>query len=498
MSGDDDSGGPVAVNFSGETLKAVVAKFTMALSGFVGTIVFARALGPYGFGGFYLLLSVVQMTDRPFRGLMRAIKKRFAEDDTDDDQIVGALVLAAITWSVLVLVVGWLFQDWLTSYTGIEDALFPFSVLAVGLLGNTPFTLLQARGHLGASEWADALRSYLTFPLQLAFVLLGFGAAGMAYGLSVATVLVVPVAVYYLHVKPSLPSRETLASLWGFARYSIPTAFVGRAYNRFDVLVLGFILTPAAVANYQVAAKLTLPATFVASSASTLLMPRVSQTDSRGESVAADISNTLAFGSVLSIPIFFGTVAIPEALIVTVFGSEYAGAGTMLIAIALYRFIDTQSEPLLQSLDGIDRPRTSFRLSTVALIVNIPLGLYLVTQVGAYGVVVATIVAESIRYVGAAYVLSTEVDGLLLYSISQAKQLGAGIGMFVVVEFLSHAVGITSWLDLGVVVGVGGAVYGLTLLAISHELRTTIASVFEGTRYDVIIRRLLDLFDFND
>jgi O-antigen/teichoic acid export membrane protein len=493
----EESSSASTVSFGGETLKATIAKFTMALSGFAGTIVFARVLGPTSFGGFYLLLSVVQMTDRPFKGLERAVKKRFAQDDTENGEILGILIGFATIWTSIVLLGGWLFRSWLSEYTGLDTAIVPFAVLVVGLLGTTPLTLIQAKGKVGASEWADAVRSYLTLPLQLAFVLLGFGAAGMAYGLAGATVLVAPVGLYYVTTRPVIPSKQTVLYMWSFAKYSIPSGFVGKAYDRFDLLLLGYLLAPAAAANYEVAAMLTLPATFVASAASGLLMPRISQLASRGEGVAEDISRTLAFSSVLSIPIFFGALAIPNALVVTIYGGEYTGAGVLLITLAVYRVVGTQTEPMLQSLDGLDMPQMTFKLSTIALAVNIPLGILLVTEIGAAGVVVATIVAEFIRYVGAGYVLLNNVDGASLISTPGTDQVVAGLIMFSVVSAASSVIDIASWVELLLVVSVGAITYSLILVTISDELRETALGTFEGTEYEQYVKPVLDLFDFS-
>jgi O-antigen/teichoic acid export membrane protein len=497
MTDKTDSGESSAssVSLGGETLKAILAKFTMALSGFVGTVLFARILGPASFGGFYLLLSIVQMTDRPFRGFERAVKQRIPQDQTDNNEILGFLIGFAALWTVIVLVGGVIFRSWLESYTGLEQAVVPFAVLVVGLLGTTPLTLIQAMGKLGASEWADAVRSYLTLPLQLAFVFLGFGAAGMAYGLAGATLIVAPVGLYYITARPVLPSRHTVLSLWSFAKYSIPTAFVGRAYERFDLLLLGYLLTPAAAADYEVAAKLTLPATFVASATAALLMPRVSQLKSRGENVVEDISNALAFGSILSIPIFFGALAIPESIIVTVYGGEYSGAALLLIAISVYRILGTQTEVLLQSLDGIDMPQATFKLSTVALVVNVILGVYLVNRIGAVGVVAATVAAEVIRYIGAGYILSKKIEGLSLVSAPMIHQLFTGTVMYGVVEGATMVLDISSWVELVGVVSLGAAVYGILLFAISDALRATTLGIFEGTEYEQALTRLVNLFE---
>jgi hypothetical protein len=48
-----------------EVSKGFLGKVVQAGFGFVGAIIFARVLGPTGFGGFFLLLSLVEISKRP-------------------------------------------------------------------------------------------------------------------------------------------------------------------------------------------------------------------------------------------------------------------------------------------------------------------------------------------------------------------------------------------------------------------------------------------------
>lgn len=475
------------VSFGGETVKATVANFTMALSGFVGTILFARWLGPAEFGGFYVVVSVLRLVDRPIGGWAAAIKKRFSETNSDKQEIFGALLAMTVGWNIIAISGVWTFAPLFRSYTGLERApeMFSFLMLALSML--PLLALVEATGRIGLTKWVDTFRSYLTLGLQILFVYLGFEAAGMAFGLAAATFLTIPLVLRYLHVSPSIPNLETLRSVWLFAKYSIPRSYVGQAYVRFDVLLLAYLIAPSAAANYEIAARLTLPATFVASAMSSLLMPRISELYTGGSDVSTDISNALAFSSIVSIPIFFGALAIPRELIITIYGGEYEAAWLLLAGLSAYRLLATQTEPLYQALDGLDMPRVNFRVSTIALIVNIPLGVVLVLEYGAIGVVLATIIAEGIRYSGAAYTIRREIDNVTLLSPALGKQLCMGVVMFGAVFGLNQVVAIRSWAHLLAIVGIGAAIYSLGLIIVSIELRWTILGIVEGTSLESYI-----------
>lgn len=468
------------VPFGAEVTKGFIAKFLLAAIGFAGTIFFARILGPVSFGGFYLLLSVIHIVKLPVDGFSEASKKRFSESQTDRQAIAGATWLVVVAVGILGSIAAFHSGSYLAAFTGLEDALILFVVLFVALSLFTPFQgLLSGTGRISRTIWIDFLRSLLTTPLQLVFVLYGYGAAGMAYGLSVATLFTIPVTHYFLRTVPRIPNRDTLDQLWSYARHSSISALLSRAYSRFDILLLGLLLTPAAAAQYEVALKLTLPAILVSEVAGEGLMARVSNLDSKGRAVALDISNTLSFASILSIPIFFGALILSRSLVVTVYGPEYAKAANLLIGLALFRLFETQVSPLGQAIKGLDRPDINVRVSAVALVVNIVLGILFTIRIGSIGVVIATVIAEGFRYVSLATILRRQLPELDLLPRTLLEQLFAAVLMAVFVYGVVQFIQIRSWINLGALLLTGTVVYAVTLFACSPTHRMTVVSIIE-------------------
>ncbi|SIR17656.1 Membrane protein involved in the export of O-antigen and teichoic acid [Haladaptatus litoreus] len=480
------------VNLGSETAKATIAKFAMAATGFFASILFARELGPTMFGGYYLLFGATKLADRPLTGWATASKKRFSEDATKRREIIGAQFLFNAVWILFASGVALLLADNLRSYSGLTMAPLLFVILLVSESNYESFDrVLKARGQIGIATWIDALRSYLTLPLQIVFVFVfaGYGADGMVYGLVGATAVTFPIIIFYLRVRPTIPSLGTLRSLFRYARYSIPTDFFATLYNRFDMILLGVLLVPATAANYEVAAQLTMPATFVATLAGSGLMPRVSRLASEGRTVGQEITNTISFASILAIPILFGALSIPKALVVTVYGPKYTLGASLIAGIAAYRFVSTQTTPLSQTMNGLDRPDVNMRISSIALAANILLGVVLTHQFGAIGVVVATIVAESFIYVSTAYVVKREVPSVKLFPRPLRTQIGVGALMFFVVSAVGRVVVVRSWFDLGILLAVGVTTYVGVLLVVSPAMRTTVGSVLDGSRLETYIPR---------
>jgi O-antigen/teichoic acid export membrane protein len=465
------------IPFGLEVTKGVVAKFLMAILGFIGTILFARILGPVSFGGFYLVMAVVSIAKLPVDGFASAGMKRFSESNAIRSEVLSTTTVVIVLITFIGAIGAIVFQSRLEAYTEIPSSHLLFIILFATSALFTPLQkMLSGTGQISRTIWIDFIRSVLTTPLQLIFVLLNLGAAGMAYGLSLATSLTVPLTYYALNTRLSVPEWQTITDLWSFARFSTPATTLNRVYGRLDVLVLGALLSPAAVGNYEVALKLTIPAVLISEVAGEGLMARVSNLASKGESVSMDISNTLSFSSILAVPLFFGASVLSEPLVVTLYGPQYSAAVPLLIGLALYRIFQTQSNPLIQTIKGLDRPDITVWIAAGTLTLNVPLGIGLTLQIGAAGVVIATVIAEGVKYLAAAAWIRHTNPKVNIVSRTLAEQFFSGAVMAGVVGVLNLWVPVRSWIHLVALVGIGAIIYACCLLILSSRLRYTIVS----------------------
>jgi len=466
-------------DFGFEISKGVLAKFTMAAIGFAGSIVFARVLGPGGYGAFYVIHTLVNVLDNPVTGWGTACKKRISETGFSTSEALGSGLIGATVTPLVIIPAVYLFQRYTEIYD-LSGLMIPFSVLFIAMcLFEVTNRVLSARSNFSAAEWADTLRSLFTTPLQLVFILVGMGVAGMVYGLTVATVLTVPYVLYKIGIKPARPSRNSLASIASYAKFSIPNGFIGTTKSRIDILLLGSLLSSAAVGDYQVSRQLTMAGAFIGGVASAGLMARVSDHWSRDNSAAIteDVSNSLGYASFLAIPIFFGATAMPETLLVTIFGSQYSGIGPVLVGLALFRVVNMQSKQIKSTIAGLDRPDVNMRIGVIVLVLNVGLGYLLLLEYGILGVVAATIISEVVQYAALTYTIKQHFPDIPLFSRPLRYQLLAGAVMFVVIDRLHAIIGISWWGELVVLIVLGGLVYFAVLTAISESFRATVRGI---------------------
>jgi O-antigen/teichoic acid export membrane protein len=218
------------------------------------------------------------------------------------------------------------------------------------------------------------------------------------------------------------------------------------------------------------------PATFVSGVIGSGVFVDTSETISRDEDPRERIELGIGFASILAIPILFGAIAMPVDIVTTIYGAQYREAGTVLVILALYKLLETQTDQLFGAISGLDRPDIRFYISLGVLVMNVGLGIPLAYRMGLMGVVIATLVTAVAQWIAALY-LSQKLISFKSAPKPILEQFAAGVVMFLVV-FPAHRVyGVGWWGDLIGLVTLGATVYGLVLLAISPMLRGSLRSL---------------------
>lgn len=461
-----------------QTLAGSAAMATQQILGFGSAVVLGYLVGPGGFGGFYLMMAIVEIADAPIQGWSGAAKKFYAESDTDRSGILGSEILAALSLSVVGIPIVFLFRDQINTATGIENGWLLLTALFVVAVFYRPLHgLLTATGEVAQKEALATVHSVLKFVGQVGLLVLGFGVTGMVVGYVAASLLVLPISLLLLRRIPVWPTRETLLELFGFAKYSVVTALVHRTFNRFDLILLGALTTPAIVGYYEAGFKLTTPAFLVSSVAASGIMARVSNLDGHGENPTEDILNVLSYASIVAIPIFFGVLALGGPLLVYAFGEGFAEAGIFLLGLAFWRILASQNNVLTSVVTGANYPRKTAIISGGALLINIPLGIVLLYVIGPLGVVIATIVAEATRYVGLIFIVHNRFPDVTPIPKPLCLQFVSGILMYLTVAALRDLLGTNSIVKIGLLVGTGAAVYGIVILCVSAHFRRTVRGI---------------------
>lgn len=460
--------------FDVQVFKGFIGNILTAIIGFCGSILFARIVGPSGYGAFYTIAAVVNLVDNPVQGFATAGKKRLSEANPKESEIVGASFLVAVLALIMVFPLILFFG---IPFIDIKNEGKYFIILFTGtVLFKILQPLVAGSGKFSAPPLLDSGRSFFTIASQIVLVLLGWGVGGMIVGLALGSAMMVPFSLRLLSIEPVWPSRETVWSMWEYARWSMPKSVVGSAISRIDLLLLSSILTTSATGQYRIALNILVPATFVSGVIGTGVLIETSESVSLDESPRERIEIGVGFASIFSIPIFFGALAMPVDIVTTIYGDQYQTAGTLLTGLAAYKFFETQNDQLVSILGGFDRPDLRFYISVGVLFINAALGIMLLHQIGIFGIVIATLIAGAFRWIAALYFTQRLIKFNPLPNPLR-KQFIAGILMFIIIWLLHLFVAVKWWGDLIVLVGAGAAVYSTTLLTISPRLRVASRSL---------------------
>lgn len=450
----------------------------MMAFGFLGVVLFARVLGPAGLGSYYLVLAAGRTTAQLNNGIATAVKKRVAESETDSRAFLGVGLLSHLGIVIVVALLALLVDPFIS---GIVEA--PHLVISITII---VFSLgffqmcngfYAGIGNPGRASWVDTVRSVLTLLFQVAFILAGWGAFGLVVAFAAASFLSGIGVWVAAGVLPRLPPRDVVNSTFEFARWSVPTAMTNDLYSRLDILLIGVIVGNEAVGFYETALRLAQPGAFFATSISGPLHVKASGLSSRSLDVIPDLENALAYCGLLTVPIFFGAIAMPVEIVRTVFGAEFTPAWAALIGLALFQVLNGYAAPFESIVSAIDQVRYQFGISTLILFIHAPLAILLGLRYGLIGVVGATIFGEIVRLTAYQY-LSKRLLNTTVAPRPIATQLLAGAVMatvvYVTVEFF---VTVQSWLWLVVVVTFGAAIYFGVLTSLSRHFRETLNNV---------------------
>lgn len=464
------------ISISREAFLNVGAKVIQAVLGFAGVIVLTRLLGSDGLGRYRTVLAAGFFLLSFSESIASVIRKRIAEVDTDPEKYLtfGLLIHAGVT---VVTVVGlFVARSIVVPYFGSPPLTAGVAIVVASLGFFSVMNFYQAGiGYPARETWFDSLRSVLTLGAQVAVLVAGFQAFGVIVGFGIAAV--VTGVFIWLSVRPSLtvPTRQTVDRTLEYARYSVPSSFLGRFYQSADPLLIRSFAGASAVGYYTLATQLAQPGALFASTISSVLSVKSSGVDSVGGDVRRDLVNSATYSGLISVPILFGTFAISDAIMQSgLFGSTFGNApGAVLVGIALMQVLTAYQKPFSSAIGGVDRPDIIFRVSLLVTGIYVPIAVGLGQRYGLLGVVAGTVIAETVRLVVYQYMAVKLFDGAVFPKPVGHQLFAAGV-MFGVIEGFSRVTNPNRFTVLSLLIGIGGVVYFSSLLLVSQHFRATI------------------------
>lgn len=456
---------------------------TLALTaiGFLSTMFFAHTVGPSILGAYFLFVAYFSVFnligDGGFGG---AAVKRISEGK-DQNAFFTAFVFLRV---ILVAVsVGFLFvaQPYLSDLT--SSGVFPWLVLALVVSVFTTITSngVYGTGKVGINQIGGLLNNVIRIVVQVAAVLLGYSVAGLAGGF-VAGLLAGGLFTFrFLDLALAPFARSHISSLFAFSFWTFLGASGYLVFSYADTILIGYFLTDADVGIYRVALQLTSVATFITIALRTTLYPKVSFWGKRHELPLVEhaLARAFTYSLLLAVPVLAGGWLLGERLLYFFYGESFsAGApalALLLVVQAAHVFMFLQT----MCLNALDRPRDSFKVTAIAVTVNIGLNILLIPAYGIVGASATTLATMVLNAVLARHALSQSIRVRI-----EPRAVGhivlAGLVMSAVVAAYSFVIPLTNVFVVLGAVALGGLVYLLVLLKIDRGIHDELKELTEG------------------
>ncbi len=446
--------------------------------GFLSTMYFAHAVGPAILGAYYLFLAYFGIFniigDGGFGG---AAVKRISEGEEKNSFFTAFALLrvALLCVSVSLLLIARPFLVDLTS-----SGVYPWLIVAlvVSALTSVSSSGVYGSGKVGVYQISGLINNVLKILFQVAAVFLGFGVAGLAGGFVAGLLAAAVVNFHFLDLRPAAFGLHHISSLFSYSFWTFLSASGYLIFSYADTVLIGYFLTDADVGIYRVALQLTSVATFVTIAMHTTLYPRVSHWSATGDlkSVETALARAFTYSLLLAVPVLAGGLILGERLLYFFYGASFAaGAGALailLVAQVVHVFMFLQT----MGLNAIDRPRDSFRVTAVAVAVNIALNMYLIPMMEITGAAVATLatmaLSAGLAYRALSRSFRVQVERRAVGHICLAAfAMAAAVGLYALVIPLSNV-----FVVLGGV-ALGGIVYGIALLKLDAGIHDDLKDV---------------------
>jgi len=448
--------------------------------GFFGTVYFARELGATALGVFFLfeatLYTMATVVDFGLRG---AVEKRISAGD-DPARMFGAALALKLGLIAVVSAVVLAAREPLAAYIGVDLALELVAVVAVFELSMLAVHVLHGELRVAQTAVLHFLRSLTFVVVAVSLLRLDYGVRALVYGLLVSYALLLVTATLRLETPLAMPGRRHLRSLYDYAKFNGIWGLGGHVYNWMDVIVIGLVLSQAAVGAYELAWRLTTTAIMFSTVFARALFPQLSafEADGATERLSTLVSESLTTSLMLIVPSVVGVALLSRELLGVIFGPEYVIAAGAFVILIVEKVPQAANLVLDKGIQAFDKPKYGAIATVVSLSMNVALNLALVPRLGLEGAALATLISV----VANTAILAYYFRRLLPVRFPVADVAWCSLAALVMggaIVAVTRVLVVDTPLGLVAVVAVSAAVYGLGVLA-SPSLREKVVGGVRG------------------
>ena len=211
-------------------------------------------------------------------------------------------------------------------------------------------------------------------------------------------------------------------------------------YTILDKTMVGIFSSPSEVAFYDVSQKLARIALAIVTSASLILLPRISNYFSKGDTakIKEYVDKSFKFAVYLSLPIMFGMLGISDRLIPWFLGPEFSKVSTlMIVTSAIIPLVAANSVFGIQLMLPVNKVKEYTTSVIIGAVLNFVLNLLLIPKIHSLGACISSLIAEAVvagyQYYHIKYYLPLKVMFEEVW-----KYLLSSIFLFIIVKLIGY------------------------------------------------------------
>ncbi|NHF73081.1 lipopolysaccharide biosynthesis protein [Paracoccus xiamenensis] len=365
----------------------------MSVAALATLFITARALGPAGLGTVALVESFVRIVDlilrlEPWQAVIRfAIQAQHRGDTPAFLRLIKLSVLIDAAGGVLAGAVCVILAPLVTPLIGLPEGVGTQYIwlMAFGLFFSfrpTATAVLRIFDRFDRLAWVDMISATVRLLLSLVAWLAGLGIWAFIAILLVQSLLdgllAFAIALHELRRRGHgdalrAPGLVALRENPGFLRFLWNSNFnviLRQSANRFDVLILGAMMNPAAVGIYQLGKRVMNRVTKLAAPVRQTIYPELARLWEKrnlrqfNRLILIVSVAILALQLVIAVPIMLNM----ESVIALVFGPAFAGAGTVMNILLLSAIIFASGVALNPALLAMGQDRMLVRVTVLSTI----------------------------------------------------------------------------------------------------------------------------------
>jgi O-antigen/teichoic acid export membrane protein len=442
-----------------------LAQLTTGAFTTVLTLYLARALGPEAYGVFALALGIGSVAGLVADfGIAQSASRYLAESRSDHAKVAALLGDAfRLKLATAALAPGLLFATAgpIASAFHQPALTWPIRGIAVSLFANSIFSLFIG-AFIALRQLAVNLRLIFIESLaetvgSIALVAGGAGATGAAFGRAVGYfmgALIAGALVVRLLGRSSLrllgPGSGRIREI---ARYAAPLFITESAYTLYaqvDILIIGALLSTAAVGLFSAPLRLAVPLAYPGQALANSVAPRQVRSGREPGSVAV-FQSSLRWLILCQAASIAPLVVWADPIVHLLYGAGFRESANVLRILAFYIFLGGPSVLISTTVNYLGRAAWRIPIVLFALFVNVALDVSLIPAIGVSGAAIGTGTAYGL-YVPAHFWICHRELGLdlrrlattLLRALSAAVLMGC-----VLYSFGTQSLSVEAWLGGG-------------------------------------------------